>query len=121
LDQRGDQDREQSIGELLGRVAETGRAAVEAEIGVWKAIAAWRLSGLRLGLPARIGAFFIGQSLVTAMFIGLVIALAPVVGAGWAVLIMTLIGLALIGVLIWFAMRRLRTLVAPLPKEEPKP
>ncbi|MBU3076387.1 phage holin family protein [Sphingomonas quercus] len=108
-----------SLGDLAHQLVEDGRTAVEAEINVWKAIAAWRLSGLKLGLPLLLVALFVLQALVTALFIGVVIALAPLVGAGLAVLIMGIAGLVLIGLLVWIGTRQLRTLFAPLPPEDP--
>jgi hypothetical protein len=121
LDRQGDDAPQPSLGDLAGRIAEAGRAAVAAEIGLWKAIAAWRLGGLKLGLPAFILALFIAQALATALFVVLAIALAPLVGVFWAVLILMLVGLGLIGALVWFGLARLRTLIAPLPPRDPQP
>lgn len=80
--------REESIGELLGRLAEDGRAFVKAEIGVYKAIAARRAARARNGLIAlAIGAVLLIAS-ITALLLGLVLWLSGLIGpllAGLAV------------------------------------
>ena len=80
--------REESIGELIGRLAEDGRAFVKAEIGVFRAIAARRAARARNGLIAlAIGAVLLISS-VTALLLGLVLWLSTLIGpllAGLAV------------------------------------
>jgi hypothetical protein len=72
--------REESIGELLGRLAEDGRAFVKAEIGVYKAIAARRAARARNGLIAMaVGALLMIAS-ITALLLGLVLWLATLIG-----------------------------------------
>ena len=80
--------KDESIGELIGRVVEDGRAFVKAEIGVYKAIAARRAARARNGLIAlAIGAVLLISS-ITALLLGLVLWLATLIGpllAGLAV------------------------------------
>jgi hypothetical protein len=72
--------REESIGELLGRLADDGRAFVRAEVGVWRAIAARRAARARSGLIAlAIGAVLLIAS-ITALLLGLVLWLATLIG-----------------------------------------
>ena len=72
--------REESIGELLGRLAEDGRAFVKAEVGVFRAIAARRAARARNGLIAlAIGAVLMIAS-ITALLLGLVLWLATLIG-----------------------------------------
>ena len=72
--------KDESIGELLGRLAEDGRAYVRAEIGVYKAIAARRAARARNGLIALlIGAVLLISS-ITALLFGLVLWVATLVG-----------------------------------------
>lgn len=108
-----------SIADLVHQVAEDGRAAVQAEIGVWKAIAAWRLGGLKVAAPLLVTALFLTQAMLTALLVGLMLILGPVLGIGWAVLVVTLATLALIAILGWLGVRRLSTLFAPVPPETP--
>ena len=72
--------KEESIGELLGRLAEDGRAYVKAEIDVYKAIAARRAARARAGLIAlAVGAVLLIAS-ITALLFGLVLWLATLIG-----------------------------------------
>lgn len=72
--------RDESIGTLLGRLADDGRAFVRAEIGVYKAIAKRRAARARNGLIAlAIGAVLLITS-ITALLFGLVLWLATLVG-----------------------------------------
>lgn len=79
---------DESIGVLLGRLADDGRAYVKAEIGVYKAIAARRAARARNGLIAlAIGAVLLISS-ITALLLGLVLWLSTLIGpllAGLAV------------------------------------
>lgn len=80
--------KEESIGELLGRLADDGRAYVKAELSVYKAIAARRAARARSGLIAlAIGAVLLIAS-ITALLLGLVLWLSTLIGpllAGLAV------------------------------------
>ena len=94
--------KEESIGELIGRLTEDGRAFVKAEVDVYKAIAARRMGRARNGLIAlTIGAVLLICS-VTALLLGLVLWLATLIGpllAGLAVAAtLILIGLVLVRV-----------------------
>lgn len=72
--------KDESIGELLGRLADDGRAYVKAEVGVYKAIAARRAARARSGLIAlAIGAVLLISS-ITALLLGLVLWLATLIG-----------------------------------------
>lgn len=79
---------DESIGALLGRLADDGRAYVKAELGVYKAIAARRAARARNGLIAlAIGAVLLISS-ITALLLGLVLWLSTLIGpllAGLAV------------------------------------
>ncbi|HYD13893.1 MAG TPA: phage holin family protein [Allosphingosinicella sp.] len=80
--------KDESIGELLGRLADDGRAYVKAELSVYRAIAARRAARARSGLIAlAIGAVLLISS-ITALLLGLVLWLATLIGpllAGLAV------------------------------------
>ena len=93
---------DESIGALLGRLADDGRAYVKAEIGVYKAIAARRAARARNGLIAlAIGAVLLISS-ITALLLGLVLWLSTLIGpllAGLAVTaVLILVGFILVRV-----------------------
>ncbi len=72
--------KDESIGALIGRLAEDGRAYVKAELGLYKAIAARRAARARNGLIALlVGAVLLVAS-VTALLLGLVLWLAGLIG-----------------------------------------
>jgi hypothetical protein len=92
--------KDESIGELLGRLAQDGRDFVRAEVGVYRAIAARRMARARNGLIAlAVGAVLMICS-VTALLLGLVLWLATLIGpllAGLAVAaLLILVGLLLV-------------------------
>jgi hypothetical protein len=72
--------KEESIGALLGRLAEDGRSYVKAEIGVYKAIAARRAARARNGLIALAAGAVLLITSVTALLLGLVLWLATLIG-----------------------------------------
>lgn len=111
-----------SVGDLFTQVTEDGRAAVRAEIGIYKAIAAYRLSGVKVGAPMLVGALFLAQAIVTALLVGLILTLSPRLGAGWATVVVVVVALVIVALLGWLGARRLGSLFAPLPPEaEPLP
>lgn len=80
--------RDESIGTLLGRLADDGRAYVKAEIGVYKAVAARRAARAKKGLIALAAGAVLLVTSVTALLLGLVLWLATLIGpllAGLAV------------------------------------
>jgi hypothetical protein len=107
------------IGELIGQVTQDGKAAIKAEIDLYKAIAVHRASGLKIGVPLLIVALFVLQAVVTAIFVGVLFALAGWIGAGWATLATAVLGFALVGLLAWLGIRRARTLFAPIDEVTP--
>lgn len=84
----GGDGKEETIGALLGRLAEDGRAYVKAEIAVYRAIAARRAARARNGLIALVAGAVLLVSSITALLFGLVLWLAGLIGpllAGLAV------------------------------------
>jgi Putative Actinobacterial Holin-X, holin superfamily III len=80
LDAPGEDPREDSIGDLVGRLIEDGRSYAEAELKLLKAIADYRAqrAGRALALLAAGGVLLL--SAVTALVIGAVLGLALHVG-----------------------------------------
>lgn len=89
----GDPRDDESIGALLGRLADDGRAYMKAEISVYKAIAARRAARARSGLIALAIGVVLLVSSITALLLGLVLWLATLIGP-------LLAGLAIAAVLI---------------------
>jgi len=79
---------DESIGGLLGRLVEDGRDYAEAELELYKAIAAYRGVRARRALVALAAGWFLLVTSTTAVVIGTVMALAQYIGpmlAGLAV------------------------------------
>jgi len=80
--------KDESIGELLGRLVEDGRAYVKAEVRVYKTIAARRAARARNGLITLAAGAVLLITSVTALLLGLVLWLSTLIGpllAGLAV------------------------------------
>lgn len=76
MDGPADDPREESIGELFGRLVEDGRAYAEAELALAKAIAHYRAQRAGRALAALGAGAVLLLSAVTALVIGLVLGLS---------------------------------------------
>jgi hypothetical protein len=84
LDAPAGDPQEESIGDLLGRLVENGRAYAEAEIDLLKAIAAHRaVRARRAFILLAAGALLIFLAALALMF-GSVLGLAALIGPLWA-------------------------------------
>jgi hypothetical protein len=99
---------ERPVGELVHELTEDGKAYARAEIGVLKAIAAAK--GKAIALPAALFgvAFFFALAAVTALAVGVVIALETFIGPLAAGFVGMLIFAAVAGLLGWYGYTRLR-------------
>jgi hypothetical protein len=99
---------ERPVGELVQELIEEGKAYARAEIGLLKAIATAK--GKALALPAGlfVAAFLIGTTALTALAVGVVLALAALFGPLAAGFVGMLIFAAVAGLLGWYGYSRLR-------------
>jgi hypothetical protein len=99
---------ERPVGEIVHELIEEGKAYARAEIGVVKAIVASK--GKALALPAAMfaAAFIFALAAVTALAVGVVIALETFIGPLAAGFIGMLIFAAIAGGLGWYGYQRLR-------------
>jgi hypothetical protein len=110
LDAPADDPREESIGDLFGRLADDGRAYAKAEIELYRRIALHRAGRARAGLIALVAGGVLLLSSLTALILGLVLWLAALIGALPAGLAIAAL-LALTGyLLVRFGLVRLRAL-----------
>lgn len=99
MDGPADDPRDESIGDLFGRLVDDGRAYAKAEIDLYREIALHRAGRARAGLIALAAGAVLLLSSLTALILGLVLGLAALIGpllAGLAVAAL----LALIGYLL---------------------
>jgi sorbitol-specific phosphotransferase system component IIBC len=100
-------DQERPIGDLVQELIEEGKAYARAEIGLAKAIATAK--GKALIVPAILfgAAFILALAGVTALAVGVVVALAKFIGPLAAGFIGLLIFAAIAGLLGWYGAQRL--------------
>jgi hypothetical protein len=101
---------EESIGTLIGRLVADGKDYAHAEIGYYRTLAASKLGEAKLGLIFGMAALVIALCTVTALLVGLILALATLIGPGWATLIVIAAALALSALLAWLAYTRIQRL-----------
>ena len=110
MDGPAEDPRDESIGDLFGRLIDDGRSYAKAEIDLYRQIALHRAGRARTGLVALIAGAVLLLSSLTALILGLVLGLAELIGpllAGLAIAAL----LALAGyVLIRFGLNGLRAL-----------
>jgi Ni/Fe-hydrogenase subunit HybB-like protein len=76
LDGPAGDPREESIGDLFGRLVEDGRAYAEAELALIKAIAEYRAQRAGRALAALAAGLFLAVSAATALVVGAVMGLS---------------------------------------------
>jgi hypothetical protein len=106
---------EESIGTLIGRLVEDGKAYARAEVGYYRTLATSKLGEAKAGLILGAAALVIALCTVTAMLVGLILSLTPLVGPALATLIVTFGALVLSGLLSWLAVRHLQRLFGSKP------
>jgi len=87
LDAGGEDPRDESIGELIGRLIEDGRSYAEAELELVKAIAEYRALRARRALVSLAVGWFLLVTSTTAVVMGAVLSLAQRLDGFWAGLI----------------------------------
>jgi hypothetical protein len=98
---------EESIGEMIGRLVEDGKGVARAEIGYYRALVASKLGEAKAGLILGAVALVIALCSVTALLVGLILSLAPLVGPTFATLIVIVAALALAALLGWLGYRHI--------------
>jgi hypothetical protein len=99
---------ERPVGQLVHELIEEGKAYARAEIGLYKAIAAAKGKALALPVGLFVAALLIGMTSLTALAVGVVVALATLIGPLAAGFVGMLIFAAIAGLLGWYGYSRLR-------------
>jgi hypothetical protein len=97
----GDQD--DSIGALLQRLVDDARHYADAEISYYRTLARSKLRDARAMLWMGAVALVLAQAAAVALVVGLVLTLSPLVGPGFATLIVVLAFLGVAGLMGWLA------------------
>jgi hypothetical protein len=80
LDARASNMGESSIGELFGRVAQDAKSYAQAEIGLYRTIAAHRAAKARNGAIALVAAVFLLNAALITLLVLLAVALGGLIG-----------------------------------------
>lgn len=104
----GPQSPERPVGELVQELIEDGKAYARAEIGLAKAIALARCKALALPVAMFGAAVICALAAITALALGIVIALETFIGPLAAGFIGMLIFSSLAGLLGWYGYSKLR-------------
>jgi hypothetical protein len=92
---------------LIGQLFDDALALAWAEVRLAKSRAYDLLRRSRIALALLAAAFLIALGSIVALMLGLVLALAPLVGAALAGVILLVAGLGISGLLVWLAMREI--------------
>ncbi len=106
-----------TLGVLFARLADQLRTLIRAELGLYRAEAEWRAVSFGWAAAYLLGALALVQAITVALFVGLILALAPLWGTGWAVAAVTLGGLLLAALLGWLGYRKIAAALEPTPPE----
>lgn len=102
--------RDESVGDLVRRLVDDGKAYAKAELGVVKAIAKRRIARAKVGAILLVVGILLLMSAQTALVIALILGLATLIGpfgAGMAVFAVLLVGG---GLLAWLGVKGLTAL-----------
>jgi uncharacterized integral membrane protein len=99
---------ERPIGELVHELVEEGKAYARAELDLGKAIGIAKAKALALPAGLLIAALFVAMAALNALAVGVVLALATLIGPLLAGIVGLLIFAAIAGGLAWWGIERAR-------------
>lgn len=87
------------IGTLIGRLVEDGKGYARAEIDYVKALAGERMRAAKSGVIFLVAGLVLLHGALIALFVGLVLSLATIIGPFWSMLIVVAVASVIGGVL----------------------
>ena len=96
------------IGQLFSQLVDDGKRFARAEVEFYKAKAADKAEPVKMAAIYGVAAVSLTLSAVTALLVGLILALATAVGPFAATLIVVLAALAVAGLLGWLAYKQVK-------------
>lgn len=100
-------DEHASLGDLFGRLGGELKTLGTAHVAVYKARYAGRAKHAGIGASLLFGALVLAQCALTALLVGLIMVLAQSLDTVWAVLIVSAVAFAIVGLLAWLGLRQL--------------
>ncbi|MDJ0278082.1 phage holin family protein [Sphingomonas sp. 2R-10] len=105
---------DEGLGTVVTRVVDDARAYARAEVTLWKTVAGTRGSQAGIAAGLAVGAVVIALSAVTALLVGAILSLRPVMGPGWATLLVVVVAFGIAGILGKLAASGFKRVFAPL-------
>lgn len=105
---------DEGLGTVVGRVVEDAKAYARAEVTLWKTVAGTRGSQAGIAAGLAVGALLIALSAITALLVGAILSLRPIMGPGWATLLVVVVALVVAAILAKVALSSFKRVVAPL-------
>lgn len=105
---------DEGLGTVVARVVDDAKAYAQAEVTLWKTVASTRGSQAGIAAGLAVGAVVIALSAVTALLVGAILSLRPVMGPGWATLLVVVVALGVAGLLGKMALTGVKRVLAPL-------
>ncbi|WP_404339323.1 phage holin family protein [Sphingomonas sp. MMS12-HWE2-04] len=104
-----------SIGGLLTQLVEDGKGYAQAEIGYYRTLVRAKLREARASLWFGTAAISLALGASVALVVGLVLTLSPIVGPGFATLIVVIGIGALSGLMAWLAWQQVKRILGDKP------
>lgn len=108
---------DEGLGSVVGRVVTDAKAYAAAEVTLWKGVAASRGTEAGIAAGLGVGALLVALAALTALLVGAILSLRPLVGPGWATLIVVVVALLVAALLAKAALGRAKRVTAPLGEE----
>jgi Putative Actinobacterial Holin-X, holin superfamily III len=104
-----EENSDKGIGALIGQLRADASVFARAEVSYYKAQAGERATHARPGLALLVIGLAVACGALIALPVGLVLVLAPVIGAGLALFAVVSVSLLLAALMLWAGGRRLRS------------
>lgn len=109
------QPEEKGIGELFQQLVDDGKAYGQAELAYYRTLLRSKLRDARAMLWMGAVALALAQAAAVALVVGLVLTLGPLVGPGFATLIVVTSFLAIAGLMGWLAWTHVKRIMKEKP------
>lgn len=106
---------DESIAGLFGRLVDDAKGFGAAEIDYYRVLVRERLRAAKTSLWMGAVAMALALAASVAFVVGLVLTLAPLVGPGWATLIVVSVALGAAGLMGWLAWQQIKRVIGELP------
>ena len=106
---------DESIGDLFGRLVDDAKGFGQAELDYYRILVRERLRAAKTSLWMGAVAMSLALAASVALVVGLVLTLAPLVGPGWATLIVVSVALGFASLMGWLAWQQIKRVMGERP------